>query len=79
MLSEASVVVQAHTRLGSNLACPLRVGWLQREFEPMPHFVFYDEQANFIGRAKHVMLAPGPWAAFISARAGPGAQRPGHR
>jgi hypothetical protein len=26
---------------------------------PMPHFVLYDEQANFIGRAKHVMLAPG--------------------
>ena len=25
----------------------------------MPHFVLYDEQANFIGRAKHVMLAPG--------------------
>ena len=27
--------------------------------EPTPHFVLYDEQANFIGRAKHVMLAPG--------------------
>jgi hypothetical protein len=26
---------------------------------PVPHFVMYDEQANFIGRAKHVMLAPG--------------------
>ena len=38
---------------------PTRVGWLQREMEPMPHFVLYDEQANFIGRAKHVMLAPG--------------------
>ena len=24
-----------------------------------PHFVLYDEDANFIGRAKHVMLAPG--------------------
>ena len=34
-------------------------GWLQREMEPTPHFVLYDEQANFIGRAKHVMLAPG--------------------
>jgi len=27
--------------------------------EPGPHFVLYDEQANFVGRAKHVMLAPG--------------------
>ena len=27
--------------------------------QPMPHFVMYDEQANFIGRAKHVMLSPG--------------------
>jgi hypothetical protein len=38
---------------------PLKVGWLQREMHPIPHFVMYDEQANFIGRAKHVMLAPG--------------------
>ena len=38
---------------------PVRVGWVQRELQPMPHFVLYDEQANFIGRAKHVMLAPG--------------------
>jgi hypothetical protein len=27
--------------------------------EPVSHFVLYDEQAHFIGRAKHVMLAPG--------------------
>jgi hypothetical protein len=38
---------------------PLRVGWVQRELHPSPHFVLYDEQANFIGRARHVMLAPG--------------------
>jgi hypothetical protein len=57
VLSEA-VVVQAHTGW-EQARVPLRVGWMQREFEPMPHFVFYDEQANFIGRAKHVMLAPG--------------------
>ena len=38
---------------------PTRVGWLQRELHPMPHFVLYDEDANFIGRAKHVMLSPG--------------------
>ena len=35
------------------------VGWLQREAGPPPHFVLYDEQANFVGRAKHVMLALG--------------------
>ena len=38
---------------------PLRVGWVQREMHPMPHFLLYDENANFIGRSKHVMLAPG--------------------
>jgi hypothetical protein len=38
---------------------PVRVGWVQRETQPMPHFVLYDEDANFIGRAKHIMLAPG--------------------
>jgi hypothetical protein len=26
---------------------------------PMPHFVLYDEEANFVGRSKHLMLAPG--------------------
>jgi hypothetical protein len=27
--------------------------------QPMPHFVMYDEQANFIGRSKHVALSLG--------------------
>jgi hypothetical protein len=38
---------------------PLRVGWLQRHEGPPPHFVLYDEDARFIGRSTHVMLAPG--------------------
>jgi len=38
---------------------PLRVGWLQREDGPPAHFVLYDEDAGYLGRAKHVMLAPG--------------------
>jgi hypothetical protein len=38
---------------------PGKVGWLQREHGPPPHFILYDENANFIGRAKHVMLAVG--------------------
>jgi hypothetical protein len=56
ILSEAGVVKR---RLGWD-ACrvPTRIGWLQREENPA-HFVLYDEDANFVGRAKHVMLALG--------------------
>jgi hypothetical protein len=57
ILTEAAVVAR---RLGWESArVPCRVGWLQRELSPSPHFVLYDEQARFIGRARHVMLAPG--------------------
>ncbi|MBV9820142.1 MAG: hypothetical protein JOZ07_17565 [Solirubrobacterales bacterium] len=57
ILTEATVVQK---RMGwEESRVPLRVGWLQREMEPMPHFVLYDEDANFVGRSKHVMLAPG--------------------
>jgi len=35
------------------------VAWIQRETAPVPHFVLYDEDAKYIGRAKHVMLAIG--------------------
>jgi hypothetical protein len=57
ILTEAAVVMR---RTGWEQArIPTKVGWLQRQMNPTPHFVMYDEQANFIGRAKHVMLAPG--------------------
>jgi hypothetical protein len=57
ILAEATVVQQ---RLGWNdNRIPIRVGWLQREWGPPPHFVLYDEEANYLGRAKHVMLALG--------------------
>jgi hypothetical protein len=57
ILTEAAVVTR---RTGWEEArIPKKVGWLQRQMQPMPHFVMYDEQANFIGRSKHVMLAPG--------------------
>ncbi|MGO9959514.1 MAG: hypothetical protein ACLP50_26655 [Solirubrobacteraceae bacterium] len=57
ILTEATVVQH---RLGwEETRVPLRVGWLQRQMDPVPHFVLYDEQANFIGRAKHVALSPG--------------------
>jgi hypothetical protein len=38
---------------------PCRIGWLQREEGPPPHFVLYDEEARYAGRAKHVMVAIG--------------------
>jgi hypothetical protein len=57
ILTEATVVQQA---LGWDKArVPVRIGWLQREQRPLPHFVLYDEDAAFAGRAKHVMLALG--------------------
>ncbi|HEY4829796.1 MAG TPA: hypothetical protein VIH85_23745 [Solirubrobacteraceae bacterium] len=57
ILTEAAVVQR---RTGWEQArIPTKVGWLQRQMKPVPHFVMYDEQANFIGRSKHVMLAPG--------------------
>ena len=57
ILAEASVVQR---RLGwEHARVPRRVGWLQREDGPPRHFVLYDEDANFIGRAKHVMMALG--------------------
>jgi hypothetical protein len=47
-------------RLGWNRnRLPKRIGWLQREEGPPPHFVLYDEDARYAGRAKHVMLALG--------------------
>jgi hypothetical protein len=57
ILTEATVVQR---RLAwDDARVPTRVGWVQRELIPKPHFVLYDEEANFIGRARHVMLAPG--------------------
>jgi hypothetical protein len=57
ILSEAGVVAR---RLGwDSVRVPRRVGWLQREPGPPAHFVLYDEDAKFIGRSKHVMLALG--------------------
>ena len=57
ILAEAGVVTRRLNWDASRVPC--RIGWLQREAGPPPHFVLYDEQANFVGRAKHVMLALG--------------------
>jgi hypothetical protein len=59
ILAEAHVVQQ---NLGWNdNRYPSKVGWLQRAGEGAEdrHFVLYDEEANFVGRARHVMLAVG--------------------
>ena len=59
----SEILTEAHTvaqRLGwDDCRVPTRVGWLQREEQPEPHFVLYDEQAGFLGRARHVMIAVG--------------------
>jgi hypothetical protein len=57
ILTEAGVVQRRLNWENSRVA--RRVGWLQREPGPPPHFVLYDEDAKFLGRAKHVMLALG--------------------
>ncbi len=59
ILAEAGVVAERLNWNGSRV--PKRVGWLQREADTKgtPHFVLYDEEANYLGRAKHVMLALG--------------------
>jgi hypothetical protein len=57
ILSEAHVVARRLNWDGSRV--PKRVGWLQRDDGPPAHFVLYDEDAQFIGRAKHIMLALG--------------------
>jgi len=56
ILSEALTVA---SRLGwEDSRVPTRVGWLQRAEDPA-HFVLYDEDAGYLGRARHVMLALG--------------------
>jgi hypothetical protein len=58
IMAEAQVV-------SDNLGFPQRVlggthvGWVVREPGPPPHFSLYDEQAQLLGRAKHLMMAPG--------------------
>ncbi|MEA2348719.1 MAG: hypothetical protein QOG62_2506, partial [Thermoleophilaceae bacterium] len=58
ILTEAMVVAR---ELGypQRLIGGHRVGWVSREPGPAPHFTLYDEDANQLGRARHVMLAVG--------------------
>jgi hypothetical protein len=57
ILTQATTVARRLNWEGSRV--PHRVGWLQREVDPTNHFVIYDEEANVIGRSRHVMLALG--------------------
>jgi hypothetical protein len=57
ILAEATIVSRRLQWNANRL--PVRIGWLQREGGNTPHFVLYDEEANYAGRAKHVMLALG--------------------
>jgi hypothetical protein len=58
IMAEAQVVSRA---LGweERLIGGTHVGWIVREPGPPTHFSLYDEDANLLGRAKHVALAPG--------------------
>jgi hypothetical protein len=57
ILAEATAVER---RLGWNdNRYPAKIGWIQRVYDPVPHFVLFDEDAGFAGRAKHVLVAVG--------------------
>ena len=58
MMAEARIVAQ---RLGyaNRVIGGRKVGWIIREPGPPTHFSMYDEEANLLGRAKHVMVAVG--------------------
>src|SRR3954452_7762103 len=58
IMTEASIVAD---RLGwkDRIIGGTHVGWVVREPGPPAHFSIYDEDAQLLGRAKHVMLAMG--------------------
>jgi hypothetical protein len=58
IMTEASIVAD---RLGwkDRIIGGTHVGWVVREPGPPMHFSLYDEDAQLLGRAKHVMMAPG--------------------
>jgi hypothetical protein len=58
IMTEASIVAD---RLGfaDRIIGGAHVGWVVREPGPPPHFSIYDEDAQLVGRAKHVMMAMG--------------------
>lgn len=57
ILTQATVVERALAWDASHVTT--KVGWIQRIESPVPHFTLYDEDASYLGRAKHVMLGVG--------------------
>jgi hypothetical protein len=47
----------APARVGRQPPAGVRIGWLQREQEPTPHFTLYDEQAGYAGRSTGINIA----------------------
>src|SRR3954447_17743974 len=58
IMAEAQIVAK-RLRYPERVLGGTKVGWVTREAGPPPHFSLYDEDANLLGRAKHVMMAPG--------------------
>ncbi|MEA2424341.1 MAG: hypothetical protein QOH13_751 [Thermoleophilaceae bacterium] len=58
IMAEAGIVAK-RLRYPERVLGGTKVGWVVREAGPPAHFSLYDEDANHLGRAKHVMLAPG--------------------
>ncbi len=55
----------------------VKIGWIVREPGPPAHFSLYDDDANLLGRCKHVLIAIGPRAAGLPGRLRQGAREPG--
>jgi hypothetical protein len=58
IMAEAQVVAK-ELNWEERLIGGTHVGWVVREPGPPAHFSLYDEDAQLLGRAKHLMLAPG--------------------
>src|SRR3954454_23440790 len=58
ILAEANIVAR-RLRYPERVIGGTKVGWVAREPGPPAHFSLYDEDANLLGRAKHVMMAMG--------------------
>jgi hypothetical protein len=58
IMAEAQIVAQ-ELKWTERIIGGTHVGWVVREPGPPAHFSLYDEEAQLIGRAKHLMLAPG--------------------
>jgi hypothetical protein len=58
IMAEADLVTKA-LDWESRIIGGTHVGWVVREGGPPAHFALYDEEANLLGRAKHLMMAPG--------------------